>query len=376
MLEQIDKKKDINKIESRAIPGFLLFALFLIVGISIFSIVRTKRNNKVQDDVEYSYAATIFPIQDVLKIIAKDNLKISDSQIVPIGVDPRYYIPTESDKMKIQSPMVIFKIGAGYDDWVDNLAGEKTVIVDLSSVKELELKESDENILKTLQTFCEVNEGIWIEDYHECENLSESYCKERGGVFEECKSSCRNGKDECIEDLCINVCSFQNILSSSGSNNPYYWISVQNMKKISGAIYAVLAYKNPNMATKFEQNYQSYLQSLDELSGFISSETDKFENKDVFVLDDSLDYFFNEFEFSYSGSVISLKGDAKCEEILNEIKTQKISKVYYSEFNIDKCTELLEKEGILIRRVEVIGGFEKSANYIDLIRNIVSTLKE
>ena len=66
--------------------------------------------------------------------------------------------------------------------------------------------------LDDMKSICELNDGEWLEDYNECEYISESVCSEMGGEFDECASACRNDPDypevACTMQ-CVPVCSIE-----------------------------------------------------------------------------------------------------------------------------------------------------------------------
>ncbi len=55
---------------------------------------------------------------------------------------------------------------------------------------------------------CEANEGAWLEDFQECEFISEDWCLENEGIFNECESACRHTNDEICILMCVPVCIF------------------------------------------------------------------------------------------------------------------------------------------------------------------------
>jgi len=61
----------------------------------------------------------------------------------------------------------------------------------------------------SLSEDCVSNLGNWLEDFSECEYVSEDWCLENNGVFNECESACRHDDeaDFCIE-MCVPVCQF------------------------------------------------------------------------------------------------------------------------------------------------------------------------
>ncbi|MDP3953210.1 MAG: hypothetical protein Q8P99_00065 [bacterium] len=66
-----------------------------------------------------------------------------------------------------------------------------------------------EDLDKDLRSTCG-GEGKWLEEYGECEGVSEGWCNKSGGSFDECTSACRHNVDPgapCIL-LCVPVCEF------------------------------------------------------------------------------------------------------------------------------------------------------------------------
>jgi hypothetical protein len=57
---------------------------------------------------------------------------------------------------------------------------------------------------------CNNNSGNWVEEYSECEFISEELCLELSGVYTECGSACRHSEDTTIACTmqCVPLCSF------------------------------------------------------------------------------------------------------------------------------------------------------------------------
>ncbi|MFW5852546.1 MAG: Kazal-type serine protease inhibitor domain-containing protein [Nanoarchaeota archaeon] len=58
------------------------------------------------------------------------------------------------------------------------------------------------------EAFCEENDGNWLEEYKECEGVSEDVCTEMNGDFHECESSCRHTDSDFCTLQCVQVCKF------------------------------------------------------------------------------------------------------------------------------------------------------------------------
>ena len=65
----------------------------------------------------------------------------------------------------------------------------------------------DNNIVSLAES-CENNDGTWLEDFSECEFISEDWCLENNGSFNECESACRHDEEAemCIL-MCVPVCN-------------------------------------------------------------------------------------------------------------------------------------------------------------------------
>lgn len=66
-----------------------------------------------------------------------------------------------------------------------------------------------DNDLLILSDSCENNSGVWVDNFSECEYVSEDWCLENNGTFNECESACRNDAEAeiCIL-MCVPVCKF------------------------------------------------------------------------------------------------------------------------------------------------------------------------
>lgn len=74
---------------------------------------------------------------------------------------------------------------------------------------------------------CQENDGVWLNEYKECENISLKWCENHGGVFNSCGSACRHqAKDTVCTLQCVPFCD----LSSNQSAAPILTsIEVENL---------------------------------------------------------------------------------------------------------------------------------------------------
>lgn len=63
--------------------------------------------------------------------------------------------------------------------------------------------------IEEVKQICESKNGNWIDEFNECEFISEDDCYQLDGDFFECESACRNNleAETCIM-MCVQVCKF------------------------------------------------------------------------------------------------------------------------------------------------------------------------
>ena len=73
--------------------------------------------------------------------------------------------------------------------------------------------EDGENFVEVIGTMqniveqCTENGGQWLEEFNECEYISENRCTEMNGEYNECESACRHNPDaEICTAQCVPVC--------------------------------------------------------------------------------------------------------------------------------------------------------------------------
>jgi hypothetical protein len=65
---------------------------------------------------------------------------------------------------------------------------------------------SGERTIST-ESKCKILGGVWLENWGECENITEDQCTELDGTYANCESACRHDPtaEVCIE-ICVAVC--------------------------------------------------------------------------------------------------------------------------------------------------------------------------
>lgn len=67
----------------------------------------------------------------------------------------------------------------------------------------------NKNTVDSFSQKCFSEEGFWLDEYSECEGVSQNWCENNGGVFSECGSACRHDEGAVFCTLqCVPFCSF------------------------------------------------------------------------------------------------------------------------------------------------------------------------
>jgi zinc transport system substrate-binding protein len=104
-----------------------LIVVFVVLGIGLFVV-----NNNRYGQNDKKVAATIFPLYDIVKNIAGDEIDVV--LVLPAGASPHTFDLTPRKAKTLSGSQAVFKIGYGLDDWISQLvtSGEigKAVVVD------------------------------------------------------------------------------------------------------------------------------------------------------------------------------------------------------------------------------------------------------
>lgn len=79
---------------------------------------------------------------------------------------------------------------------------------------------SEDNNVNVIAEDCAINWWTWLEEFNECEYISQNWCDENWWNFNECESACRNDPEaEFCTLQCVPVCSFLNNEDLSSKKN-------------------------------------------------------------------------------------------------------------------------------------------------------------
>ncbi len=195
------------------LASLLIVLMVLSGGYCIYYFAKPSENKKI--------VTTIFPLYDVVRnIMGNDNdiLLLEDN-----GADIHNYSPTASDMTAIAKCELFVYVGGESDDWVAEVL-KSTNNVNLYTVK----------MLDEIEAIEESNEGIISGDDHDAEHEHE------------------NNHEHTDEEI---------------EYDEHIWLSPKNLIVMAGVIKDNLNLIFPERREIFRQNYDSYIQSLQEIDG-------------------------------------------------------------------------------------------------------------
>ena len=118
------------------LPGLILIASGLICSFLLCSCRKEEKSTSKSGKIKV--AVTIFPLADIVKNIGLD--KVDVITIMPPGASPHTFEISPKIVEQAMDANMLFKIGAGLDNWVEGVTGameEKPQVVDVSKVIDL-----------------------------------------------------------------------------------------------------------------------------------------------------------------------------------------------------------------------------------------------
>jgi zinc transport system substrate-binding protein len=113
-------------------PGGLAVLILCLSCVFLLCSCRKEKESATQDN-RIKATATIFPLGDIVSKVGGD--KVTVITIMPPGASPHTFEVSPATVKAAAGAKILFKIGAGLDDWVAGIAGameEKPEIVDVS----------------------------------------------------------------------------------------------------------------------------------------------------------------------------------------------------------------------------------------------------
>jgi ABC-type Zn uptake system ZnuABC Zn-binding protein ZnuA len=296
--------------------NFLIILALIIIGGGAFYFFKAPRGTFSDRPV---IAATIFPLYDITKNIAGDNIDVI--LLLPTGANPHTFEPTPSLVREAQNADAFFKIGYGLDDWVDDLADQTTMARSIATGgAETTIKRVDDNIA---------------------------------------------------------------LLETDGAPDPHYWLTIPNAEVIAKNITATLSEVYPERSSEFQANLDAYLMKLAAADQQIrdAKSLGQITNKNLVTMHDAWYYFADEYDLNIVGTFEPASGKEPTPQFLTELLTavsQSGVRTIYSEPQSSDVTiqSFATDNHLNIAQLDDLGGVPGRMNYIDLMRYNAQTIAE
>ncbi len=294
------------------------FSLILIT-----MLLFTGCNVKKQNSDKIQIVTTVFPFYDFAKNVAGDRAEVT--LLLPTGAEAHSYEPTAQDIVKIRECDLFVISGMGADPWTDNIINDKGF--------------DKEKVI------CAMEYSQLISDEHtHSENFHYGY-------------------------------------------DQHVWTSLRNAQKITNEIAKKLSVIDPDNADYYKKNASEYSIKLSELDKKFVELT---KNKDVtIVLADRFPfkYFTEDYGIKYMAAYPGCSSEsepsaATVAKLIDKIKKEKISKVYYTETSNGKLPDMICKEtGVekeLLHSCHTVSKkqFNNGISYLELMEQNYNTLKK
>lgn len=290
----------------------------ILLGL-VFLLMYTTTITTNQQESPKKIGATIFPLADVAEKITGEDYEVV--QVLPSGQSPHTFDPSPSSLTEIADARLVFKVGLGIDDWIDDVINAASGDTDLIEVHE------------DVPLHC--GEDVHSHDDEDHEE-SESHDHEEG-------------------------C------------DPHVWLSLSNMEIIVDTMTDALSEAYPEDARTFQRNAQKYkdeLQSLKrELTGVFEDKT----NLEIITFHDAFGYFADEFGLNVVATIEPFPGKEPTPQYLSEvigsIETSGVSAIFSEPQLSNAVVEAIAKDlDIEVKTIDPLGGVDQRGTYLELMR--------
>ncbi len=306
----------------------IILVVLLIIAVLVIILTVSKTDDETDQP---TVAATIFPLADITSNIAGD--KIDVIQILPSGSSPHTFELTPAKVKELSQSEIVFGIGYGLDDWVEDM---------VDTWPNIEISIVSENIV----------------------------LKESGHIHEH-----EDGEEE--EE-------HEEDQEQTDATDPHYWLSLDNARTIAANITSSLEAKFPEFKEYFEENLNTYFDSLNDLKDESLNRFSSLTNKKMATFHDAWQYFADEMGLEIVTTFEPFPGQEPSPQYLVKFQeeiTEHDIKVVFSEPQLSNETlqPFANDLDLSLAILDPLGGLDNRQSYIELIKYntdiIISSLK-
>ncbi|MDG6225490.1 MAG: zinc ABC transporter substrate-binding protein [Candidatus Thermoplasmatota archaeon] len=277
---------------------------------------------------------TILPQAEMVRSILGENVNLI--VMVPAGQSPHGYSPTPGQMKDVAKGDIYFKVGSGIEFEVTNLP---TIIETNPRMKVVDLSEG-----MVLKSFDEHHGVHSNDDEHDHDEEDDHHEEE-------------DGHDDHDHE---------------GGADAHVWLSPKNMRIMAGNVYMAVIEADPDNEDIYKDNYEAYLQRLDDAISHIEDKLSPYQDREFLVYHPAWGYFGDDFELVQLAVESEGKkpGPQGVAAIIDQAKEHNISVVFVSpQFETSAANEIAQSIG-----GEVVPVDPLAENYIDNLKHIAEQM--
>ncbi|MDO4661862.1 MAG: zinc ABC transporter substrate-binding protein [Tissierellia bacterium] len=242
-------------------------------------------------DKEVIYTS-FYPIYSLTSQIAGDKFEVKS--FGNLTSEAHDWEPSAKDIAKLEDSKLLIINGAGMEEWLDDVKNSTDIEI-LDTTKNVDLIKAEDH----------------DEDEHEAEEGEEHH-------------------------------------HHHGEYDPHTWLSPMNAKIQAKAIYEKLSEIDNENASYYKNNYENLDKELDSIIKEYKEKLDNIDDKKIVVNHEAFGYLSRDFsleQISLTGLTSTGEANLKAmNEIIDEIKDEKINTVFYEKGGSDKSAKVIAEQ--------------------------------
>lgn len=308
---------------NRILP-FLAISALIIAMIGLFAAKNPDETTTERPTV----AATIFPIADITRNIAGDDVDVV--LLLPPGASPHTFEPSPSTLRAIVAAQAVYAIGHGLDSWAGPLANDNGTPVVLMD-NGIALRRFDHDAIHEDEGEHEEHEGEEDHDHADTHD--------HAGI------------------------------------DPHYWLDMRNAETIAATIAADLSARFPDHADAFAERLKAYALRLQEADAEIRGILADARGTPMVTLHDAWYYFGDAYGLDIVGTFVPAPGREPTPRYLADlgraVKEHGITTLYTEpQISTSTLQPFIEDNGLAVATLQAEGDItDDNGSYIDLMRD-------
>ena len=342
-----------------------IFGLVLVVGLLVFLVL----NREKFEQKKYSVVSTSFPGYDFARAVTK-NTNISTKMLVKPGAETHTYEPTPQDIIDIKNADMFIYVGGDSDTWVEK------ILKDVDTKKTHVVKLVD--LVSTVEE--EIVEGMEDENEHDHGHADHDHDHDHDHDYDH--------KHDHDHDHESHAHKHDHDEEEEGPEiDEHVWTSPKKAMEIVKKIANVASEIDADEKTKINDNAEKYVAEIAQVDNDLHQAIDGKISEIVVADRFPFRYFADEFGLKYaaafSGCSEQTEASAKTISFLiNEVKQDKVKKIYKIELSNGKIAETVSKDtGAEVLELHsahnvTADDFSKGVTYVDLMKRNLAALSK